>query len=60
MIPNLVFLELSELQVSIKSPSPDNPNKVFLLTLKIPANLVISANDLEMSALLAFSPKFKP
>ena len=31
LIPNFVFLELWDPHVKIKSPSPDNPNKVFLI-----------------------------
>ena len=44
----------------MRSPSPDKPNNVFLSALNFFAYRAISAKDLEMSALLAFSPKFKP
>ena len=44
----------------MRSPSPDKPNNVFLSALNFFAYRVISAKDLDISALLAFSPKFNP
>ena len=60
LIPKLVFRDLEELHVNIKSPNPDKPKIVSCFDLKNIANLDISTKERVISALLAFSPKFNP
>ncbi len=59
-IPALLFLLCRLVQVTIKSPIPDNPAKVKGLAFNFLPNLDISTIPLVMRAALVLSPKPKP